>query len=74
MARLHMLEGLHLTPAERRAIAAIITAGATQGRTARKAYTIQREGEAFRVRIVTRERDDYGRPSPSTSTALVTLA
>lgn len=35
------IQGLHLTALDKRAIAAIIKAGATQGKTPRKAYQVQ---------------------------------
>jgi hypothetical protein len=73
MMAVKLLEGIHLTAFDKRALAACHAGGFTGWRTARKSYTLAREGEAWRYSIRWRESDDWGRPVDRVMRGLVTF-
>lgn len=68
-----LIEGLHLTATEKRHIAEIIGKGWQSGNSGRKSYLVRPAGEYWRVRITTKERDDFGRPSDRVQSVVVSL-
>jgi hypothetical protein len=74
MTQVHHVSGSHLTAHDRQAIRAIAEKGWTHGKTARKAYALQRdETGAYSVRITSQERDDWNRPLTRVSRAVVRI-
>ncbi len=63
--QIRLIEGLHLTPTNKRHLAEIIGKGWTEGRSKRIAYTVTPIEDApgrFRYHLRKRESDDWGRP------------
>lgn len=66
-----LIEGLHLTAFDKRALVQCHAGGFTGWQTARKRYALAPEGEAWRYSIRWRESDDWGRPVDRCTRGLV---
>lgn len=71
---IRLVEGLHLTAANRSHMGQILAMGRLSGATKALAYTLEPiEGQPRRYRFTIRksERDDWGRPAPRYSRGII---
>jgi hypothetical protein len=73
MMAVRLIEGLHLTAFDKRALVSCHAGGFTGWQTARKRYTLAREGDAWRYVIRWRESDMFGRVIDRQSAGRVTF-
>lgn len=70
--QIKLIDGLHLTAADKRDIAHIIGQGWTHGQTRQKRYTVQQiDGARYAVTIKKNYRSDWGEPRVSTHRATI---